>query len=411
MSENELQREFAFSVVKELRSAGFYALWAGGCVRDQLLGKTPKDYDVATNALPEQVRQLFGHRRTLAIGASFGVISVLGQKDCEPIEVATFRSDGEYVDGRHPREVQFTSAEEDAERRDFTINGLFYDPITEQVIDYVDGQSDLEKNVLRAIGNPLERFAEDKLRMLRAIRFATTLAFEIEQKTFEAIKSMSNEIQVVSAERIGSELSKLLTHPNRKSGLILLRDSGLLEVLLPELESAYIEDDSAWQKTLTALENIHSDSLPVSLATLLLPLSKSSNISNTCRRFRFTNKTSDRTRWLVDNLTTAQHAKSISWPKLQRCLVHPGSKELMELAAAFLGSSHEGVQECAARLLLPIEKLNPPLLVTGDDLIRHGLEPGPHFSKLLEAIRDAQLNGEIASQSQAFQFADQWSSK
>ena len=171
------QRRFALDVVRRLRGAGFEAYWAGGCVRDQLLGRTPKDYDVATNAMPEQVRQLFGRRRTLAIGAAFGVIAVIGPKPAGTVEVTTFRRDAAYSDGRHPDSVAFSSPEEDASRRDFTINGLFYDPVEDRVIDYVGGQADLAAGRIRAIGNARDRFAEDKLRMLRAVRFAATFAF------------------------------------------------------------------------------------------------------------------------------------------------------------------------------------------------------------------------------------------
>ncbi len=194
----EQQRQFAVAVVQQLRSTGFEAYWAGGCVRDQLLGRTPKDYDVATNATPPEIRDVFGRRRTLAIGAAFGVVTVLGPPGAGPIEVATFRRDDGYSDGRHPDTVTFTSAEEDALRRDFTVNGLFYDPVDEQVIDYVGGREDIERQVLRAIGDPKDRFTEDKLRMLRAVRLTSTLAFALDAPTVEAIQEMAGEISVVT---------------------------------------------------------------------------------------------------------------------------------------------------------------------------------------------------------------------
>jgi tRNA nucleotidyltransferase/poly(A) polymerase len=187
------QRRFAVEVVRKLRNAGFEAFWAGGCVRDKLLGRTPKDYDVATNATPPQIRELFGRRRTLAIGAAFGVITVIGPKSAGMIEVATFREDAAYSDGRHPDHVTFSSAREDAARRDFTINGLFYDPLDDRVIDFVGGQEDLALRRIRAIGNPRERIAEDKLRLLRAVRFSATFDFALEEGTRAAIREMADQ--------------------------------------------------------------------------------------------------------------------------------------------------------------------------------------------------------------------------
>ena len=210
------ERDFAIDVVKRLRDAGFQALWAGGCVRDYLLGLAPKDYDVATDARPEQVQALF--RWTIAVGMSFGVVQVLGPRGPSgvlKVEVATFRSDGDYSDGRHPDNVVFASAREDALRRDFTINGMFYDPVAEQVIDYIGGQEDLQARRLRAIGDPMARFREDKLRLLRAIRFATRFDLTLDPTTAAAIGSLALQIRQVSAERIADELRKLLVYPRR----------------------------------------------------------------------------------------------------------------------------------------------------------------------------------------------------
>src|SRR5688572_8510214 len=231
-------RAFAVEVVGRLRACGFEALWAGGCVRDQLLGLVPKDYDVATSARPEQIREVFGHRRTLPIGAAFGVISVVGPRGAGHIEVATFRRDAEYLDGRHPSGVTFTNAEEDARRRDFTINGIFYDPLVEKVIDYVGGQQDLENRLVRAIGDPRQRLAEDKLRMLRAIRFAATFEFALDGETLTAIMQQADELTVVSVERIAAELRRMLVHPQRRRAMELLRQSRLLDVVFPEVASA-----------------------------------------------------------------------------------------------------------------------------------------------------------------------------
>jgi tRNA nucleotidyltransferase/poly(A) polymerase len=408
MATDNLQREFAEQVVKQLRSAGHEALWAGGCVRDALLGRAPKDYDVATSARPEQVRELFGHRRTLAIGAAFGVISVLGGKGRNPIEVATFRSDGAYIDGRHPAAVTFTTAEEDAQRRDFTINGLFFDPVDKQVIDFVGGQEDLERRTVRAIGDPYERFAEDKLRMLRAVRFAATLGFRIEPNTFAAVQSMADEIHVVSAERIGGELGRMLVHRERGLGFGLLHESKLLAQLMPEAALVFAEQPMRWQSTLDFLKRLESDSLPVAFATLLWNSADAEHLRQQGVRFRFSNREIDRAAWLISNFSFVSEARTASWPQLQRRLVHEGSKELMEMATAVLGKNHEGVAVCQRHLQLSPAELNPPWLVSGDDLVAHGLRPGKYFGELLSTVRDAQLEGQINDLPQALALVDKW---
>src|SRR5438477_3421554 len=226
------EREFAVEVVRRLRAAGYQALWAGGCVRDELLGLVPKDYDVATDARPEDVRRLFP--RTVAVGMSFGVIEVLGPRaraSTAPlrVQVATFRSDVSYSDSRHPDAVVFSSAREDALRRDFTINGMFFDPLENRLIDYVGGQEDLKARVLRAIGDPATRIAEDKLRMLRAVRLAARFELAIDPGTWAAIRDMAEQITIVSAERIADELRKLLVDPQRSRGVNLLCESGLVK--------------------------------------------------------------------------------------------------------------------------------------------------------------------------------------
>ena len=408
MHQSNSQRDFAIGVVQKLRDAGHESLWAGGCVRDELLGIVPKDYDVATSARPEQVRELFGHRRTLAIGAAFGVIAVLGSKGNDPVEVATFRSDGAYIDGRRPTEVLYTTAEEDAQRRDFTINGLFYDPIEEKLIDYVDGEQDLRQETLRAIGDPSARFAEDKLRMMRAVRFATTFQFAIDPPTLQAIHSMADEVEVVSAERIGVELRKILTHSNRRFGVELLHEAGLLRPLLPSLADMAEHDEPAWIRLLERLQALDSPTLPACLAALLCDSRSLKHVQEQGRGFRYTNKEIERTAWLVEQLTTVEKADGLPWPRLQRALVHTGIEELLALAAAAWGPEHEGLQTCRQRLLLPPEKLNPPLLLTGDDLVAHGLRPGKYFGELLAAVRDAQLEEKVIDQQQAFQLVEHW---
>src|SRR5579872_3355864 len=224
------KRDFAVEVVRNLKEAGFTALWAGGCVRDLLLGREPDDYDVATSARPEQVQQLFGPQRTRAIGASFGVILVHGPRRSlgGDVEVATFRTEGPYLDGRRPQNVSFATPEEDARRRDFTINGMFYDPLTEQVLDFVGGRDDLARKVVRAIGDPQARFREDKLRMLRAVRMAARFDFEVDTATAQAVRTMANEILVVSYERIAQELKKMLVHDRRARAIDLTLDLKIL---------------------------------------------------------------------------------------------------------------------------------------------------------------------------------------
>lgn len=227
-------RKSALAIVRTLTGAGFQAFWAGGCVRDMLMGRTPKDFDIATSASPDQVTSLFP--RTLDIGKSFGVVQVI--VDDRPFEVATFRRDVSYADGRHPEAVEFSGPEEDARRRDFTINGLFYDPAADRVIDYVDGQKDIAARLIRAIGDPEERFGEDTLRMLRAARLSSVLEFEIEEHTARTIRKLAQRMTSVSAERIQQELTRLLTEsPRAGQGLLKLRDLGLLKVLLPEVSA------------------------------------------------------------------------------------------------------------------------------------------------------------------------------
>lgn len=411
MTDISTQRDFAEQVVRQLRDAGHEALWAGGCVRDELLSLTPKDYDVATSARPEQVRELFGRRRTLAIGAAFGVISVLGRNGLDPIEVATFRSDGAYIDGRHPTEVTFTSAAEDAQRRDFTINGLFFDPIDEQLIDYVGGEDDLRAGLIRAIGDPVARFEEDKLRMLRAVRFATTFEFEIDEPTAAAIRSMAGEVQVVSAERIGVELRKILKHRERARGVELLCSVGLLRPLLPNLADCAEDDESKWNATLKRLRSLHSDSLPAGFAALLLDCADSKSLRDHGRGFRFTNKEIDRAAWLLDSVELVEQSAEMPWPRLQRVLIHEGADELLLLAEAAFGEVHPGVRHCRERLAMPADELNPTPLVTGDDLVSHGLKPGKHFGQLLDHLRDLQLEGELDDLGDALKLADQWTQR
>lgn len=404
----------ALDIVRKLRNAGFQALWAGGCVRDLLLKKKPQDYDVATNALPEEVRNLFGKRRTLAVGASFGVIIVRGpQPECD-VEIATFRSEGPYLDGRRPEHVTFTTAEEDAHRRDFTINGMFYDPISESVYDYVGGQSDLKQQLIRAIGNPLKRMQEDKLRLLRAIRFASTLQFRLDQITFEAIQTMASEICVVSPERISAELRKMLVHPNRSYAIELVQSSGLLKSIIPELSPLFDETENQplWDQTLFRLKNLTITNFETAFATLLLdvpgkdPSDQLETIHEICKRLRFSNHELTLIHWLIQHRNSLQGAPSFKLSRLKRLLSHKNCLYLFELINADLTSQkqpQDDLEFCRQyRDHTPTDILNPPPLLTGNDLIEFGIKSGPEFKEILTKIQDAQLEESIHTQEEAF---------
>jgi poly(A) polymerase len=406
VSKAAAQREFALQIVEQLRAAGFEALWAGGCVRDQLLGIEPKDYDIATSAKPDEIRNLFGRRRTLAIGASFGVITVLGPRAAGQIEVATFRTDAAYGDGRHPDSVTFTTAENDAARRDFTINGLFFDPVAGEVVDYVGGRADLTDRTIRAIGDPAARIAEDKLRMLRAVRFAATFNFRIEPQTLAAIQQLAAEVTTVSAERIGMEIRRMLVDPNRVAALDLLREAKLLAHVLPEVAGL---ETQAWQETRRILGALSDPSISLALAALLWKIAAPDAVGVVGRRLRFTNKEIDRAAWLLSHLSLVAAATDVPWPRLQRVLIHDGARELVALRAAIVGNDDPALALCRQRLAWPPEQLNPPPLVDGAALIAHGLTPGPNFSQLLEQIRDAQLRGEISTAAEALARIDHFS--
>jgi tRNA nucleotidyltransferase/poly(A) polymerase len=409
------QRQFAVEVAAQLRARGYQALWAGGCVRDSLLNRRPKDYDVATNATPEQIQEVFRQRKTLAIGAAFGVIAVVGPRGAGNIEVTTFRRDAGYADGRHPDSVTFSTAEEDAQRRDFTINGLFYDPLEERVIDYVGGVADIERRIVRAIGDARQRFHEDKLRMLRAVRMSAALEFELDAPTLEAVRDSADKITVVSAERISQEMRVILTLPARRHALGVLLESRLLHVLLPEVAALVESTDAApegnaWDVTVNVLATLDAPSFPLALAALLHRFDNAF-VKEVGRRWRLANKERDRAAWLVAHAADLDEAPRRPWPFVQRLLIHEGADELVALHAAraqLAGHSLESVEFCRAKLALPPAELNPRPLVTGDDLLRHGVTQGNHFAALLEAVRDAQLLGEITTRDEALHWADRW---
>jgi tRNA nucleotidyltransferase/poly(A) polymerase len=408
VNDQPTQREFALDVVRQLRAAGHEALWAGGCVRDQLLGVPPKDYDVATNAHPDQVRELFGRRRTLAIGAAFGVIAVQARKPLHPIDVATFRTDGNYLDGRRPESVAFTDARHDAERRDFTINGLFFDPVDEKVVDYVGGVADLKARVLRAIGDPLKRFSEDKLRLLRAVRFAATYDLAIEPGTLGAVQAMADQVSQVSGERIGAELRRIVVHPSRALGAKLLNEAQLLPPILTELASHAAANDESWRAALARLEKLREATVALGFATLFFGMVDAAQVRDVGRRLRLSNKEIDRIAWLLEQTPAMLDAASLPWPRLQRLLIHEGRDELLTLLAAMLPADDAGLARCRTALALPAEELNPPPLVTGDDLIRKGVRAGRQFSALLEHLRDRQLDRNILSMDDAIVAARLW---
>lgn len=412
------QRAFAVDVVRRLRGAGFEAYLAGGCVRDHLLGQPAKDYDVATNATPQQVRHLFGNRTTLAIGAAFGVIVVRGPKGSGQVEVTTFRTDAGYSDGRHPDAVRFSTAEEDAARRDFTLNGLFLDPFDNRVIDYVDGVRDLlERKVVRAIGDPRARFAEDKLRLLRAVRFAARLEYALDGATEAAIREMADQITVVSPERIAQELRQLLVAPQRRRAADLLAETGLLAAVLPEITASLPAETSwqapAWQESLAVLDALVDPSFPMALATVMHPLARASHEPTSDarlaaaaaiaggkigERLRLPNKEIQLLQWLLEHKFALVGAASQPWPGVQRILAADEGPELvrwLEALAAGGVHSHQDAAWCRKIIDSPRETWDPAALISGNDVLDLGVSPGPIVRELLDAVRDAQLEGKI----------------
>ncbi len=424
----------ARSIVERLRANGFEALYAGGCVRDTLLGLEPHDYDVATSARPEQVEALFP--RTVPVGAQFGVIIVL-VGDSE-IQVATFRGDGAYHDGRHPESVHYTDAEGDALRRDFTINGLFYDPIKEEVLDFVGGRDDLQKRLIRAIGNPSERFAEDKLRLLRAIRFATTLGFTIDPGTWSALVEWAPELHAVSAERIREEFCKILLSPNRLLGFDLLDQSGLLRMILPEMETLkgcdqppeFHPEGDVFVHTRLMLSLLPERvSLPLVLSVLFHDLGKpptrmvdetgrirfnghegvSAEMSlRIMQRLRFSNEVIDAVLPAVRLHMSFKDVPNMRVATLKRMMARPTFDDELELHRVDCLGSH-GMLDNHTLLIAKREEFShqpliPPPLITGNDLIALGWKPGPKFAEILQAVQTSQLEGVFVSQEEALQW-------
>jgi tRNA nucleotidyltransferase/poly(A) polymerase len=395
-------RQWAVEIVKQLQREGFQTFWAGGCVRDALLNMMPKDYDVATSATPDEVQQLFGLKKTLAIGKSFGVITVLGPKSAGHIEVATFRRDGGYSDGRRPDSVEFTDAKEDALRRDYTINGMFFDPITEKVIDYVGGEEDIQRKLIRAIGDAGQRIEEDKLRMLRGVRFAATYGFEIEPKTISAIKNKASEIGAVSPERIGAELRRMLGHAGKARALRLLIQSRLWEQVLP----SGIANEFDFGKKVELLVQLDAE-FPASLAAILSGTGLTASALQDSWRLK--NDEVVRVDWILANEEKLARAIDLPWSQLQPLLISPHASKAIDVLQAKLDSNSDAAPQglansialCRKKLSVDEATLNPAPLLRGDDLKALGISPGPQFKSILDAVRNKQLDGELNSADQA----------
>jgi tRNA nucleotidyltransferase/poly(A) polymerase len=414
VSDPERARQFALDVVERLRTAGFQAFWAGGCVRDELLGRIPADYDVATSAKPEEVREVFGRRRTLAVGAAFGVITVLGPKDCGQIEVATFRTDAAYTDGRHPAGVTFSSPEEDAQRRDFTINGLFLDPLSGEVHDYVGGREDLKAGVVRAIGVPAMRFGEDHLRMLRAVRFAAGFGFALDGETRAAIEKMTHLVTTVSPERIAAELRAMVSRTGRRRALELLDETGLAHEVLPEVAPADGDNSAraAWQQSARIIDALDEPDLSTALAAIF-ETAGDEWLRHAAHRLRLSNREVKLACWLVDAVATLGNATADElatrpWSQVQPLLAHDDAFLLADLlrARADCGRGNAGAAAwVTAQASRPKAELDPPPFVTGSDLMAAGIPEGRAVGAALAALRAKQLDGEITSREAAIEWA------
>jgi poly(A) polymerase len=441
-------KQHATDVVRTLRERGHQAYLVGGCVRDLLLGREPADYDVATDATPQEVMLVFP--QTFAVGAQFGVVlvpfpktasgsSAVGPDERVPVvEVATFRSDLRYSDGRHPDEVRFSKdPREDVLRRDFTINGLLLDPLTDKVLDYVHGRDDLKAGIIRTIGDPEQRFAEDKLRMLRAVRFAARFDYKIEKATLGATRRLATQIHQVSRERVRDELTKMLTEGRAKRAFELLDRSRLLREVLPEISAMkgveqppqFHPEGDVYVHTLLLLEKLQAGCSPtLAWGALLHDVGKPPTFrvapdrirfdghvevgvkmaAEICRRLRFSNDDTDQILALVANHMRFADVQRMSESTLKKFLRLPGFDEHLELHRIDCLSSHgqlESFEFTRGQLRsLPPEAIRPKPLITGRDLIEAGYEPGPRFKDILGAVEDAQLEGRLESRAAAMEF-------
>ena len=433
--------QLSLEIINTLRSHGHGAYWAGGCVRDRLLGIVAKDYDVATDATPENLLQYFPD--AIRVGAQFGVVLV--RRDCVDVQVATFRSDHDYRDGRRPEGVTFTrNAKEDVGRRDFTINGILLDPVGKKYLDYVEGRADLTDRRIRAIGDPHKRFAEDKLRMLRAIRFAARLGFEIEAATFEAIQKQSPTIKQISVERIRDEISRILCEGGARRGFELLDETGLLKVILPEVSALkgveqspqHHPEGDVWTHTLIMLDKLQNPTVTLALGTLLHDIGKPATFERSperirfnghvevgmkmaeeiCRRLRYPGEVTEQVLALVANHMRFIHVPEMRQSTLKKFLRMPHFEEHLELHRLDCLGSHGKLRlyDMARTKLaaLPEEELSPPRLLTGNDLIAAGYAPGPLFQEMLGDVEDAQLEGRIATRQEAMEYVEsRWPNK
>jgi poly(A) polymerase len=421
----------AMRVCATLRERGHRALFAGGCVRDYLLGEAPKDYDIATDASASEVVVLFG--KTVDVGAAFGVTLVMEAEGA--YEVSTFRKDGPYIDGRHPSSVAFVDEIEDAQRRDFTVNALFMDPESGEVLDYVSGRADLEKGILRAVGDPEARFREDHLRLLRAVRFAARLGFDIEESTFRAIRKLAHLIVETSWERIRDEVIKILTDGHAFRGFNLLEESGLLPHILPEVSAMkcveqppnFHPEGDVFVHTLLLLKHMRNPSAELALGALLHDVGKpltqtfedrirfnnhekvGARLAETiCSRFRMSNDETEKVSWLVEQHMRLNGIPEMRESKRKRFVREEHFEELLELCRLDCLASHGQLQTIEwvkdyAQNLQP-DEVRPALLLTGHDLRAMGYAPGPLFKTILTALEDAQLEGVIKDQESARAF-------
>ena len=433
-------KQNAMEIVKTLQKQGYKAFFAGGCVRDMIMGKESEDYDIATSALPEDIMKLF--ERTIPVGVQFGVVIVV--KDGHNFEVATFRTEGSYSDGRHPDYVAFSTPEDDVKRRDFTINGLLYDPVKNEILDYVGGQEDISKGIIRTIGNPVERFTEDKLRMIRAARFACRFNFPIHEDTRQAIIQLAKNIHVVSAERIREELEKILTGTNPHIGIKLLDELCLLQEILPEVSSMkgvrqpenFHPEGDVFVHTLLCLsklvpvseQGMERPSWTLAMGILLHDIGKTITFeeldrirfnlhekvgadmaARICDRLKTSNAEKDRIVWLVLKHLYFKDAQKMRLSKLKRLLAEEGYPELAELcridALASSGdlSDYHYCQEMFKSL--SHEEVKPKPLITGHDLIAMGLKPSSLFKDILTKIEDEQLEGNLTTKEAAIEMA------
>ena len=446
-----MSANLATSIIQTLRRRGFQAYLVGGCVRDLLLKREPADFDVATSATPAQVMEIFPE--TYDVGAQFGVVLVplpASERDGsgrsassrpQAVEVATFRSDLGYVDGRHPEEVRFSQdPREDVVRRDFTINGMMLDPVNGDVLDFVGGREDLETKLIRAIGDSQRRFGEDKLRMLRAVRFAARFEYEIEPETFAAIQRHAGNIQVVSRERVRDELTKMLTEGHGRRAFLLLDEAGLLKEVLPEVSAMkgveqppeYHPEGDVFMHTLLLLENLPHPCPPtLAWGALLHDVGKPATFrvapdrirfdrhvevgvkiaEEICGRLRFSNHDAAQILALVDNPMRFGHVSRMKESTLKKFMRLPGFDEHLALHRADSLASHRNLStyEFLQKKLMeiPPETFRPAPLITGDDLIAAGYVPGPRFREILETVEDAQLEGRLHSRDTALEFVRQ----